>query len=65
MSQQLLLTIMTLQFNHQLEILQEGKNLNTNSMDNIANNITEFHYDTESRKNFCFVVQKMDRHVGY
>ena len=51
-SQQPLLTMMTQQKNHQLEILQERKNLNTNSVDNIGNNITEFHYDTESGKTF-------------
>ena len=46
---------MNQQFNHQLEILQEGKNLSTNFMDNLANTITEFHFDSESGK-------KMDRH---
>ena len=49
-SQQQLLTMMTQQFNHQLEILQGGKNLKSNSVDNIANNITEFYNDTESGK---------------
>ena len=33
--QQQLLTMMTRQFSHQLEILQERKNLNTNSVDYI------------------------------
>ena len=52
-SQQQLLPMMNQQFNHQLEIRQEGKNLNTTSVDNIANTITEFHYDTESGKTFA------------
>lgn len=67
MSQQQLLIMITQQFNqqfnHQLEILKEGRNLNTNSVDNIAKNITEFHHNESGKKtNFCFVVQKMDRH---
>ncbi len=45
--------MMTQQFNHQQEILQEGKNFNTNSVDNIANTITEFNYDSESGKTFA------------
>ena len=45
--------MMTQKFNHQLEILQEGKNLNINSVDKIANKIKEFHYDSESRKTFA------------
>ena len=39
-SHQQLLTIMTQYFNHQQDILREEKNLNTNSVDNLANTIT-------------------------
>ena len=38
-SQKQLSTMMTQSFNHQLEIFQEGKNLKTNSMDNIVNGL--------------------------
>lgn len=54
MSQQQLLIMITQQFNqqfnHQLEILKEGRNLNTNSVDNIAKNITEFHHNESGKK---------------
>ena len=39
-------------------ILQEVMNLNRNSVDNIANTITTL----KAEKNFCFLVQKMNRH---
>ena len=52
LSQQQLLTIMTRQFN-QLVILQEGKNLNSNNVENIVNTMMEFHCDMKSRKTFA------------
>ena len=39
--------MMSQKFNQQLDILQEEKNVNVNSLDNLANTLMKFYYDLE------------------